>query len=538
MLKSIRELTLSLMAITSLLASGCTSPKDQINTGIGEFQNPIIWADAPDPDVIRVGDDFYMVTTTMHLMPGCPVMKSKDLVNWETIGYVFNEIKDVPQYDLENGTVYGRGQWATTLRYHDGTFYVLFSANDAPRKSFIYKATNPAGPWTLHARSDFFHDSSMLFDDDGRVYVTHGAGDIRLREMLPDLSGVKPDGVDKVIVHPDETEKGLHEGSRLIKHNGKYYLFVISWPFVTPRRQLCYRADNIEGPYEKKVVLLSDFGGFGHVGQGTMVDDADGNWWGVIFQDRDAVGRVLTLNPVRWVDGWPIMGDVLDRVPATATKKIIPNPRAAVVESDNFDNGKKSILWQWNHNPVNTAWSLTERPGYLRLHTAGKAESIFTARNTISQRMEGPGCEAFVKIDLSGMKPGDVAGFAALNGDSGILSVTDKDGKRTLAMQTSSCEINDPNHAVTAVNTQTLSEIPLTTNTVWLKISADFKPGRDYATFAYSTDGKTWNSIGRPFKMKYDYRRFFMGTRYAIFNYSTTGNGGYIDVDTFDYKKI
>ncbi|MCD8237667.1 MAG: glycoside hydrolase 43 family protein [Prevotellaceae bacterium] len=287
------------------------------------FCNPVIWADVPDPDVIRVEEDFYMVSTTMHLMPGCPVMRSRDLVNWETIGYVFDKLEDTPRYDMEGGTVYGKGQWATSIRYRNGRFYVLFSPNDEPYKSYIYTTENPAGKWTLLCRTNHFHDSSLFFDDDGRVFVFSGSGNISLTELKPDLTGVLSGGIDKVVIHPDSSETGLHEGSRVIKHNGMYYVFIISWPAGKPRRQLCYRADHIEGPYEKCVVLESQFGGFPYVGQGCLVDDSDGNWWGMIFQDRGGVGCVLTLNPCTWTDGWPMLGDSDGKVPLNVAKNFV-----------------------------------------------------------------------------------------------------------------------------------------------------------------------------------------------------------------------
>lgn len=501
------------------------------------FANPVIWADVPDPDVIRVGDDYYMVSTTMHLMPGCPVMRSKDLVNWETIGYVFDRLTDTPRYDLEGGTVYGKGQWATSLRYHNGRFYVLFSPNDRPYKSYIYSAVDPAGKWELVSRSDHFHDASLLFDDDGRVYVYYNGGEIRLRELMPDLSGVKPGGVDTVVIRPDSTETGLHEGSRVIKHNGKYYAFVISWPAGKPRRQLCYRADSITGPYEKKVVLQSEFGGFPYVGQGCLVDGVDGDWWGMIFQDRGGVGRILTLNPCRWTDGWPMLGDFEGKVPASVCKKLVPVTGDGIAASDEFSDGKKSILWEWNHNPVDDAWSLTERKGHLRLSTPRLSRSIFDAPNTITQRMEGPQCEAEVKIDVSGMKVGDVAGFAAFNGDSGLLSVVKDSDGTWLSASTSSVSLGD-GHAITYVKDNEIERLPLRSNDVYLRIVADFRPGRDIARFQYSTDGQQWQPVGTDFKMVFDYRRFFMGTRFAIYNYATLIPGGYVDIDYFRYRRL
>ena len=248
------------------------------------FKNPVLWADVPDPDVIRVGDDYWLVSTTMHLMPGAPVMHSKDLVNWKTVSYVFPSLHDTPKYDMQEGTVYGRGQWATSLRYHNGLYYLYFSPNDVPFKGYVYTTKDPREGWTFAHRIPHFHDASLFFDDDGRAYVFYGTGE--MKELLPDLSGVKEGGLSGKVFERDAEENGLLEGSRVIKHDGKYYLIMISWPSNKPRRQLVYRADNIQGPYEKKVILESTFGGFPYAAQGTIVDDGKGNWYGVIFQDR------------------------------------------------------------------------------------------------------------------------------------------------------------------------------------------------------------------------------------------------------------
>lgn len=521
-----KKLLLTLIALIALSATA----------RIGEMRNPMIWADVPDPDVIRVGDDFYMVSTTMHLMPGAPIMKSKDLVNWETIGYVFDTLNDVPAYDLEGSTEYGRGQWATSLRYHNGKFYALFSPNAEPFRSFIFSAEDPAGEWKLVSRTNHFHDSSFLFDDDGRVYVTSGSGKIRLTELEPDLSGVKEGGIDEVIIEPAADIAGLHEGSRAFKHNGKYYVMIISWPAGKPRSQLCYRADKVTGPYERMKVLESEFGGFPYVGQGTIVDDAEGNWWGVIFQDRGGVGRVLTLEPVRWIDGWPMLGDDDGKVPAKIRKSISETPTRGIVNSDDFDSADLMIDWQWNHNPVNDAWSLTERPGFLRLKTPRVVDNLYMAPNTISQRMEGPKCEATVKLDLSHMKNGDVAGFGAFNGHSGLLSVVMEKGKKWLVQQNLTVNFAKGGKTVESVDEEETARVPLKGNEVWLRVKGDFNPGRGIADFYYSTDGKDFQAIGRPFKMRFDYTRLFMGTRLAIYNYATKKRGGYVDVDYFHYE--
>lgn len=529
MRKLLINLTFLLLAVTITSSAAVVADKST-------FANPMLWADVPDPDVIRVGDDFYMVSTTMHLMPGCPIMRSKDLVNWEVISYVFDTLDDNSRYRLIDGNVYGRGQWATSLKYHNGRFYVLFSPNDQPYRSYIYSTADPTGKWELVSRTPHFHDSSLLFDDDGRVYVYSGTGN--LRELNPDLSDVKEGGVDMVIFERDSTETGLLEGSRALKLNGKYYLLMISWPNGKPRRQVCYRADKITGPYEKKVILQSEFGGFPYAGQGTIVDDAKGNWWGVIFQDRGGVGRVLTLMPCRWIDGWPILGDENGKIPAVMERPVAGCPDKKIVTSDDFDSDKLNINWQWNHCPVNEAWSLTDRPGHLRLTTSRVVDNLYNAPNTISQRMEGPECNGVVKIDVSHMKNGDVAGFGAFNGHSGLLSIEKNNGKTELVMHTNVVKMERRTKNVLGVDNEEIQRVALNSPVVMLRINADFRPGRDIARFAYSTDGKSWTEIGRDFKMRFDYQRLFMGTRFAIYNYATREKGGYVDVDYFNYERL
>lgn len=335
----------------------------------------------------------------------------------------------------------------------------------------------------------------------------------------------------------DAEENGLLEGSRVIKHDGKYYLLMISWPNGVKRRQVCYRADKITGPYEKKVILESDFGGFPYVGQGTIVDDKAGNWYGVIFQDRNGVGRVLTLMPCRWTEGWPILGDADGRVPAVMRKPVQGCQPVPLVVSDGFGDAVMKKNWQWNHNPVDSAWSLTERPGYLRLKTSRVVDNIFLAPNTLTQRMEGPRCEATVALDLTGMRDGDVAGFSAFNGDAGLLSVIDRAGEKWIVMTSESVRLSDKDKAVTAVEVDTLFSAPLDADRVYLKIEADFRPGQDIARFYYSKDNSSWQRAGSDFKMIFDYRRLFMGTKFAIYNYATKSSGGYVDVDLFDYKR-
>ncbi len=514
---------------------------DQIPAGSSAYTgytNPVMWADVPDMSVTRSGSDYYLISTTMHLMPGAPVMKSKDLVHWEITSYVFDSLTDNSKYNLLGGTVYGRGQWASSIRYHQGKYYVLFSPNDQPYRAYIYTTTNPSKEkWKLVSRTPHFHDASLFFDDDGRVYVFSGTGS--LRELKKDLSDIEPNGVNRKIFERDSTETGLLEGSQVIKYNGQYYLLMISWPRGKPRRQVCYRADQITGPYEKKVILQDNFAGFPYAGQGAIIDDEQGNWYSLIFQDRGGVGRVPLLMPVRWTDGWPMLGDSSGKVPLNTQVPFKPyDTGRRLVKSDEFSEKKLKLNWQWNHNPVNEAWSLAERPGYLRLKTNRIVDNLFLAPNTITQRMEGPVCSGTIAMDVSHMRDGDVAGFSAFNGHAGLLSILMENGQKHLVMSTNVVDLdNDKGKIIRGVEAEEKERMELNSNLIYLRIGGDFNLNKDIATFYYSFNNKDWKKIGVDFKMRFDYLRLFMGTRFAIFNYATKGLGGYVDVDFFRYER-
>lgn len=500
------------------------------------FQNPMAWSDVPDPDVIRVGDNFYMVSTTMHLMPGAPIMKSKDLVNWETVNYIFPKLTDTPKYDMKEGTVYGRGQWATSLKYYRGKYYALFAPNDNPGgDTYIYTADSPEGKWTLHCRMRHFHDASLFFDDDDKAYVVYATGE--MMQLNADLTDVV-EGSHRQLFKREAEETGILEGSRMIKHDGKYYLLMISgFAKGHLRREVCYRANHIEGPYEKNVLIESEFAGFGGVGQGTIVDTPSGDWYGVIFQDRGGVGRVLTLLPCTWKDGWPMLGDENGNVPLSMRKPILGYNDKRIVYSDHFDSDKLDLQWQWNHNPIDEAWSLTERKGWLRLKTSRIANNLFMAPNTLTNRTEGPGCTGIIKMDISQMKDGDVAGLSAFQGDAALLSIV-KEGKKTFIVGSKdNVELTEREKLVTNVQHEEVFRQALKSKVVYLKMHCDFRNHNDLATLSYSTDGKTWTAAISNFKMDYDYLRLFMGTRFAIYNYATKSAGGFVDVDSFDYTR-
>ena len=516
-----------------------------------QIKNPMLWADVPDPDVIRVGDTFYLVSTTMHLMPGGPIMASKDLKNWETVGYIFDKLTDSPKYDLQEGTVYGRGQWATSLKYHDGKFWALLAPNEpgSMGDTYIFTAEKAEGPWTIHSRLRHFHDATLFFDEDGTPYVFFGTGE--MCQLTRDLKGVV-EGSLRHYFQREADERGLLEGTRVIKHNGTYYALLISHVYAPGRhrREVCYRTKDLNGTWEKNTVLESDFGGFSYLAQGTIVDTPEGDWYGVMFQDRGGVGRVLTLSPVRWIDGWPQLGDENGKVPETMRPYRSGMPEKGIVCSDDFSGEKLGLHWEWNHNPIDNAWSLKERPGFLRLKTNRVVENLYLAPNTLTQRMEGPTCSGYIAMDISKMKDGDCAGLAAFNGDSGVLTIKKQGKKYVLEMSEQKVSLTDREKAVTNVEVKVIETVDLSaafksqtskskSQIIYLRLDGDFQPGHhDVANFFYSLDGENWTQIGtKNYRMIFDYRRFFMGTKFGIFNYATKKAGGYVDVDAFVYSK-
>lgn len=840
-------------------------------------QNPIIWADVPDPSVIRVGDTYYMTSTTMHMNPGVPIMKSTNLVDWEIVNYVYDILGTGDAQTLSNDQdEYGRGSWASSLSYNDGIFYVVFSSQTAG-KTFIFQTEDiENGPWERFTIS-FTHDMSLLIDDDGCVYLVHGGGDIRLLELNEDATAIKPGGLNQVIIQDASAVASRNvilqaEGAHIHKVNGKYYIFLITWPVGGGRTQICFRSDNITGPYEGRVVL-DDSG----IAQGGIVDTPDGEWYAILFGDRGAVGRIPYLIPVTWEDGWPVFGvngkvpvdtgipldfssnivasdefnqrpeklgayhtvvpervttvqsapmeglgrDIIvnggfengltgwavndsakisisneivfsgtsslhiterksvdsgvkqdltgklapgktyefsakvrydvesapdvksffiyfqggddesvkivgtgvvgkgqwgdikgsfkvpDRAVLSAprffigsswaprpdqdkdlmdfyvddvsvvdksvaelivnggfengldawsvhdtadisissdvyhsgsgslhitnrtatgagaqqylTGKMMPGkvyrvsakvrydaatapetrafnicfqdgdwqtieimgsgtitkgqwgtiegtytvpaeqelteprifietswtaeqdlendlmdfyvddvsvmdvtPEEKIVFGENDYNGSNlGLMWQWNHNPDNRFWSLTERPGYLRLKTANVSTSILDARNTLSQRTIGPESSATVAMDISNMRHGDCAGLAAFQLNYGFVGVKTSGSTKSIVM------VNAGGGTPVEV-----ASIPVTQNKVYFKVECDFRNQRDLAYFYYSLDGYHWTSIGNTLRMSYTMPHF-MGYRFALFNFATIDTGGYVDFDYF-----
>jgi beta-xylosidase len=497
------------------------------------IKNPVIWSDVPDPDVIRVGKYFYMSSTTMHMTPGVPIMRSSDLANWEIVSYVYDILEDDDAHNLRNNkNTYGKGSWASSLRWHDGTFYVCFASYDT-NKTYVYRTPDfEKGPWERSVFKGVYHDSSLLFDDDGRVYMVYGAGVIRLRELTKDASAFLPEGVSRVIITTEQKGNIVNaEGSHIYKINGFYYVFLIQWPSSGTRRRIewCYRSRDLFGGYEGKIVLNDDLGYRNKgVAQGGIFEAAPGVWYAMLFQDHDAVGRVPVLVPVAWVDDWPVMG-VAGKAPAEVKVPLAASRKTALVTSDDFSYRKNALAlnWQWNHNPDNGCWSLTERPGHLRLKTGSTARNILRAGNTLTQRTEGPSCSAETVIFTAHMQSGDWAGLAAFQNNYGLIGVSVSETGEKRVVTAVNGGAGDPKETGSMILKQ---------DGVYLRINFDFTDSRDKARFLFSLDGKKWIELGSELTMQYTLDHF-MGYRIALFNYATQSCGGYVDFDYFHYSR-
>jgi xylan 1,4-beta-xylosidase len=543
MLRKALTAAIALALLTIAHAAPSTWTPDN---GNGTFTNPIFYDEFSDPDILRVGDWFYLTGTTMHTMPGLPVLRSKDLVNWEFLSYAADRLDFGPAYRLEDGKdIYGQGIWAPSLRYRNGVFYIFSNVNG--RGTQVYSATDPRGPWKHHEMKRSFHDLSVLFDDDGRTWVVWDHQDMHLAQLNEDLTDIVP-GTEKILFAKDA---GMGEGAHFYKIDGKYY--IISANYMGGFRMPAARADHVVGPYEvnQSISQGEDFGalpahGFGgnrqrfSIGaphptaknvatlhQGGIVLTPAGEWWGFSMTDANAVGRLLGLSPVTWKDGWPWFGlpGNLARTPRTWTKPktAAPQPvRVPFERSDDFAGATLKPIWQWNHVPVDGKWSLAERPGFLRLHTL-PAASFWEARNTLTQRAIGPQSTPTVSLDVASLQVGDVAGLGLLNLPYAALGVErTADGLRLALVDqgrgtTEHLALDLPTGAV---------------RRVWLRAECDFLT--EQARFSYSVDGRHFLPVGQAFTMVYQ-TITFQGVRYGLFGYNTAQReGGWVDVDAVD----
>lgn len=512
-------------SLSKLVTTGGAVPSDfdgQMHT----VTNPLIWSDVPDVATIRVGDTYYMVSTTMHLNPGVPVMASKDLVRWRTISYAHQALANNDNLNMTNGkNAYGKGSWASSIRYKDGTWYVL-TPSYTTGGTHIFKTKDIySGEWES-AILPFYHDPSLFIDDDGRVYVIYGATDISIVELSADAMSVKSNGLKKQILSKPASIAGSSfyvqaEGSQVMKKDGYYYVFLISWPAGACRSVLCYRTKDLGGTYEGKV-LLQDNG----VAQGGIFDTPEGDWYGLFFRDNGSVGRIPYLLPVSWKDNWPVLGNN-SKVPSTLSMPAAQEDGFGVVTSDEFEETELPLEWQWNHNPVASGWQLTD--GKMRITNTRTDADVESTQNTLTQRSFGPNCTGWTKLSTKGMKNGDYAGLVALQEYYGFAGVKMSGNSKSIVMMTST-SVNDSRVVSEA------AQVPLNQDEVWLRIDMNYQKQTDKANFYYSLDGKSWTKFGSELSMSYKLTHF-MGYRYGLFNYGTQSTGGYADFDFFRIGK-
>jgi xylan 1,4-beta-xylosidase len=536
-----RRLGALLLLLVASAAAQRTSRSWASDNGNGTYSNPLFYDEFSDPDMIRVGSDYYLTGTTMHTMPGLPILHSRDLVNWRIVGYALDRLDLGPDFRLEDGKeIYGQGIWAPSFRYHNGTYYIFANVNRFGLQ--VYRATDPRGPWKHNRLEKGLHDISVLFDDDGKIYAVYGARTIRIVEFNQDLTALVPD-TDRVLIEP---AKGMGEGSHIYKIHGKYYIVSAVPGAHVPMK--CARADRLEGPWEVTTISEDESLGIGQsyrikgnrrtppfelnppdknprlsltLHQGGIVDTPGGEWWGFSMQDHNAVGRLTSLSPVTWVDGWPYFGlpGNLKRTPSTWVK-----PNTGHVEpvsspydrSDDFSGPVLGQVWQWNHVPDDSKWSLRERPGYLRLHSLPASE-FWWARNSLTQRAVGPESTATAELDAGGLEAGDVAGLALLNLPYAWVGVKREGAGYVVSFYDQ-------------LSGTTLQEA-IGGPRVWLRAHCNFDT--DVAELSYSTDGAKFKAMGGELKLPFQLKTF-QGVRYALFHYNTGGKpGGYADFNGF-----
>ena len=522
------------------------------DNGNGTYTNPLFYDEFSDPDILRVGDDYYLAGTTMHTVPGLVILHSKDLVNWENISYCFDRFDfDDDAFSLRNHKeIYGQGVWAPAIRYANGQFYVFTNINGKGLQCYTSKDIH--GPWKHHNMQGRIYDLSVLFDDDGKIYAIHGYGEVKCTELKSDMSGPIEE-TERTII-PEGNAVG--EGHHMYKIGGMYYL--ISTDYRPNGRTLCSRSKSIWGPYETITITADETFGYhaasltqvpqgeqyriGHDGtkfgipevdkdatactnihQGGIVEDQSGQWWALLMMDFHSIGRTVTLAPITWKDGWPMLGleGNLGRAPRTWLKPNINasvQPHAPYERSEAFNGKTLGRVWQWNHNPNDRKWRL--KNGRLRLQSM-PAEQLMWARNTLTQRVIGPVSVATVELYTKGMKDGDVAGLGNINVPCSWIGIV-KDGQQTILR----CFEQATNDTI---------DTSVTTDKLWLRIVGNYD--HDSAHYEYSLDGEHYQQIGREMPLSYQLISF-QGSRHALFAFNYKGkNGGYAEFDNFSVEE-
>lgn len=512
------------------------------DNGDGTYKNPIIHADYSDPDVIRVGDDFFMTASSFNAVPGLPILQSKDLVNWKLVTHVFTR---QPPLDVYNKPQHGNGVWAPSLRYHDGEFFIYYP--DPDYGIYLVKARNPLGPWSepvLIKEAKGWIDPCPLWDDDGKAYLVSAMAASRsgVKSILV-VSRLSPDGTkvldDGVMVFDGHDRQPTVEGPKFYKRNGYYYIFAPAGG-VEQGWQLVLRSKNIYGPYEDKIVLAQGKTRINGPHQGAWVDTQTAEDWFIHFQDKGAYGRVVHLQPMRWVADWPIIGadpdgDGTGEPVLTHRKPNVDRKRGRMLgttwpvttppDSDEFDANSLGLQWQWQANPQSN-WAFPAGSlGFLRLFNVPLPEgyrNFWDVPNLLLQKFPAPEFTATTKLTFTPRTDGEETGLIVMGLDYAYLSVKKKpDGLFVSQTITKDAESGAKGKESAGVRVKG--------NTFYLRV----KVSNDATcSFGYSTDGTTFTSIGEPFTAR---PGKWIGAKVGLFavRTGTTRETGYADVDWF-----
>lgn len=508
--------------------------------GDGTYKNPILYADYSDPDVVRVGDDYYMTASSFNAVPGLPILHSKDLVNWELIGHALPR-----QYPLDHFSKaqHGNGVWAPSIRYHEGEFYIYYG--DPDFGIYMLKAKDPKGPWSiphLVKEGKGLIDSSPLWDEDGKAYLVHAYAGSRagiksilvVSEMSPCGTHLLNEG--KIVFDGHEGYETI-EGPKFNKHNGYYYIFAPAGG-VTEGWQEVLRSKNVYGPYENKTVMHQGKTDINGPHQGGWVQTQTGEDWFIHFQDRIEYGRITHLNPMTWKDGWPIIG--LDNngdgigEPVRRHKK--PNvgksyPIVTPPDSDEFDSIELGLQWQWHANPKNT-WAFIQ-PGKQKLRLFSdtipkNASNYYEVPNLLLQKFPGEEFTVDTKMTFgpNSKKLGERAGIIIMGRSYASLALEDrKDGTYLVYNISKDAQYGKPEKEIFAEK--------VNDNTIYLRV----KITKDaMAKFSYSSNGRRFKNIDTPFKV---IRGHWIGAKVGLFNVrkETTNDSGFADFDYFRFSK-
>jgi beta-xylosidase len=514
--------------------SGAPSKVWVADLGNGLYRNPVLHADYSDPDVCRVGDDFYMVASSFNAVPGLPILHSKDLVNWTLVGHALQRQPPFEYYDKPR---HGGGVWAPAIRYHDNQFYIYYP--DPDFGIYVTKATTPAGPWSdpvLVEEGRGLIDPCPLWDDDGSTYLVHAYAGSRagIKSILV-MKRMNAEGnktIDKgVLVYDGHQLDPTVEGPKLYKRNGYYYIFAPAGG-VAAGWQLVLRSKNIYGPYERRVVMAQGKTPINGPHQGAWVDTKSGSHWFLHFQDKGPYGRVVHLQPMNWLSDWPVIGRDEDGdgtgEPYLEFKKPVSagNGIHTPVESDEFSNGA-GLQWQWPANPGPTS-SFATNTGSVRLycHLTDSTSNLWDFPNMVLQKLPAPEFKATTKFTFKPLVHGETAGLIVMGLSYAWIGL-ERDGSATYLVMANCTDADksNPEHRV-RIRTITQSEI-------YLRVTIN---AFGECSFHYSDDGIKFETAGvlftaRPGK--------WIGAKMGMFcaGIKKTNDSGYAELDWFRIEK-